>query len=490
MEWSPQQSAIFDFFSEGQGNLVVRARAGTGKTTTILKGLDFADDKRILLAAFNKRIAGELAKRLSNPRAEAKTLHALGFGLVKQNWPDANLDVKLKFDEKRSRVLVRETGAAPKPMATLLCKLFDLARQIVPFAKTADELIEVAYNFDIIPGDEYEPYGWNVPKLCERVCQMMELAKQPTTVIDFTDMLFLPVVNGWATPRYDLVCVDEAQDMNYCQLELAQRVLKKSGRLVVVGDDRQAIYGFRGADSNSIDRLCAELDASELPLSTTYRCPVKVVEAAQKIVEDYTAAPNAPEGIVRSINIRRIAQQVKAGDFVLSRTNAALTKTCLELIRNDIPAKIQGKDVGRRLDTIVKDISKKDDRLELDIFLNWLQDWSNKERSKAVKAERDAYAELISDQQETLEVLCENQTTVADLRHRIGALFGEIAEERGLVICSTVHKAKGLESATVFILEQTLYPYKGAEDCLEEKNIEYVAVTRAMQELVWVQGKL
>jgi superfamily I DNA/RNA helicase len=47
--WSPQQDAIFDWFRSGQGHLVVRARAGTGKTTTILQGIHHAPEDAILV---------------------------------------------------------------------------------------------------------------------------------------------------------------------------------------------------------------------------------------------------------------------------------------------------------------------------------------------------------------------------------------------------------------------------------------------------------
>jgi DNA helicase-2/ATP-dependent DNA helicase PcrA len=493
INWSSQQEDIFSHLKDPDaGNLVVLARAGTGKTTTILHGITLAPEDKKLLAAFNKNIATELQKKIpGNCGAEAKTLHALGFGLVKNNWPDANLDMKLPFDQKRGIRLIGEvTSSIPRSVRGLCVKLLDLGRQIVPFAEKGEDLIDVAYSFELIPDDKAEAEGWDVERICNVAAAAMEIGKEKTDVIDFTDMLWLPVVNGWATPRYGLVCIDEAQDMNQCQLELAQRVCKKDGRIVVVGDDRQAIYGFRGADSGALGRLKVELDAAVLPLTITYRCPKSVVAEAQRLVPDYEAAPGAPEGIVRSINIQLIAQNVKAGNFVLSRTNAALAKVCLELIRNHIPAKIQGKDIGRRLDTIAKNISGNNDGLKLEEFAGLLTEWANSEISKALKAEREAYAGLVADQSETLHVLSEGRETVRELRALINDLFGDIALQRGQVICSTVHKAKGLESDTVFILRDTLYPYEGADKVLEENNIEYVAITRAKKELVWVNGKL
>lgn len=84
--WSDQQVQIFNWFKSGTGNLIVRARAGTGKTTTILEGINHAPENKILLAAFNKRIATELTEKLGDPRAEAKTLHSLGYKFLTYAW--------------------------------------------------------------------------------------------------------------------------------------------------------------------------------------------------------------------------------------------------------------------------------------------------------------------------------------------------------------------------------------------------------------------
>src|SRR5512137_30735 len=91
-KWSDQQENIFGWAKEGEGNLVVRARAGTGKTTTIIEAINYAPEQSILLAAFNKKIAEELKTKLKNPKAEAKTLHSVGCGFVYRNWQGAQLD--------------------------------------------------------------------------------------------------------------------------------------------------------------------------------------------------------------------------------------------------------------------------------------------------------------------------------------------------------------------------------------------------------------
>ena len=91
-QWSPQQEVVFAWFRDSSRKAaVVRARAGTGKTTVVIEGLSHAPESKVLLCAFVKRIAEELQRRL--PKGEAKTLHSVGFGFVLRNWekcrPDA-----------------------------------------------------------------------------------------------------------------------------------------------------------------------------------------------------------------------------------------------------------------------------------------------------------------------------------------------------------------------------------------------------------------
>ena len=131
------------------------------------------------------------------------------------------------------------------------------------------------------------------------VLEILKAAEEPTEAIDFADMIFLPLRKGMVYPSYELVVIDEAQDMTRPQLEIARRATTKDGRIFIVGDDRQAIYGFRGADSGALDRLKEQLQATELGLKTTYRCGRAIVERAREYVPDFEAAPTVEEGVVK-----------------------------------------------------------------------------------------------------------------------------------------------------------------------------------------------
>lgn len=494
-QWSPQQVAIFDWFGLGHGNLVVRARAGTGKTTTILEALSYAPEKNALLCAFNKRIAEELTKNLRNPHACGKTLHSLGFNFIRNTWSKVRVDEDRGFRiareswamlrslsgaDKRSRATIAET--TPDAVIVALVKLTSLGKNAAPLA-TVSDLVDLANAYNVFPDN-----GWadevTTEELAQAALACMQRAQKRDGTVDFDDMIYLPVVLRMTRPTYDLVVVDEAQDMNPSQLMLAQAVA--SGRVCVVGDDRQAIYGFRGADSNALDNLKTELHAAELPLTVTYRCPQVVVHEAAKLVPDYTAAPSAPEGELGRITEKSMLTLAGASDFILSRTNAPLARVCLTLLRNGKRARIEGRDVSKGLVALVKRMKSE----SIPELMGKLATWRDRETAKLAATKRKAAevrAEYVRDQVETLEALSDGLADTVELIGRIEELFSTASGPA--IICSTVHKAKGLETERVFVLIDTLYCNGKRVDSIEEQNIHYVALTRAKRSLVLVSGE-
>ncbi|MDE2099275.1 MAG: ATP-dependent helicase [Patescibacteria group bacterium] len=472
MNWTDEQHAIFSELDSGRQHAIVRARAGTGKTTTILEGLNYAQESDILLAAFNKSIADELRKRVANPAVQVKTLHALGFSMVRRHWPGVQVDDE---NERANGLVTRAYGSAlPDALRGLARQLHTKARELMPFAQTIEEIEALAVNFDLLPDVEWEERGWGIERLAKGTLEILDLATEQTDIIDFADMIFLPLVGEMTYPLASLVLVDEAQDMSMPQLTLAQRVLRNGGRLVLVGDDRQAIYGFRGADSNALDRIKAELDATELGLKMTFRCGKRIVEEANQYVPDLLAKPDASEGSVETMIAERFTPtMVQEGAFVLSRTNAPLVGVCLDLIKGGTPATVRGRDIGKGLQKIVKKYYHPD----LDQFYERLSAWYLKEKKRAKHMTKGAALRLrmVEDQIETLHALGDRAETTDEVNATLGRIFSDETPWR-TVTCSTVHRAKGLESKQVWILTDT-FKWDGQE----EDNLKYVAITRAKE---------
>jgi superfamily I DNA/RNA helicase len=490
---SSEQQAIFDWFATSLafGNkskhLVVRARAGSGKTTTILKAISFAPESDILLCAFNKDIATVLQQRLDNPNAQAKTLHALGFAAVMKNWRGVKVD-----NVRAQRLADAVCGPqVPEPVKKLVANLHTKGREIAPHASEVGDLTDLAIRFECEPDESWAAEGFTLEYVETKALEaMVKAAEAPSNgVIDFSDMIYLPLRNNWLTPKFNLVVGDEAQDWTNAQLEMMQRVCR--GRIAVVGDDRQAIYGFRGADSESLDRLKLELGAAELGLTTTYRCGRAIVALAAGLVPDFRAGENNPEGVVRDLAMDKLFSEVANGDFVLSRVNAPLVSIAMKLLREGKRARIKGRDIGKSLTTLVRKLATGVARESVPQLIDRIGSWKDKEMARLIpqlnresgRAAAESKMAAIEDQAETLINIAEGATSVSEVLNRIDHLFTDDGMGMaGVITCSSVHKAKGLEAERVFVLAKTL---RGGSR--EEENIAYVAYTRAKMDLVLVR---
>ncbi len=485
--WSVQQERIKQAFRERK-NFVVVARAGCGKTTILMEGMGRCSPfPRRLVTAFSRIIADELNKRIRLENfsgMEAKTLHGIGYRFIMPNWRG----VQARFDSERADLLAQKVCGPTVPDAVwkLVSKLHTKGREMAPHATDLGELVDLALQFELEPDDELADKGYDLTYVERRALDAMDLAarvRPENNLIDGSDMIFLPLRNRWLRPTWDDVAVDEAQDMTTAQLEVAQGVCK--GRIAVIGDPCQAIFGFRGADSNSLYRLKQELNAEEFPLTVTYRCAQVIVRAAQEYVPDFTAAPTNPEGEISEMPVSRLVQEATAGDFVLSRANAPLISIAMSLLKAGKRTMIAGKDVGDGLVKLVNKLKAK----SLPDFMQKIARWEERERDKAIKryGNRPAMLEnsqnMIRDKAEMLTALAEDVVSVSELISKIEMLFAKSDNipQSAYIICSSVHKAKGLEADRVFILADTLRTHTQ-----EEMNITYVAITRAKSKLVYV----
>lgn len=482
--WSPQQEAIFKACKDTTDSLVIEALAGTGKTTTIIEATRYLSGK-VLLCAFNKRIADELKSRVEamdlGDNVHVSTLHGLGFRLIQRLQPGTDVDnmrgLGLALD-----ALKAVDGPISKNYQWIVKDSASICKEVAPFLKATDGKVvaEIAYSFGHF--DRLDPRFLEVT--CDAVLESMRRALEPTGTVDFSDMLYVPLHRIASRGEYDVVVVDEAQDMNRAQLALAQQVLKENGRLIVVGDRHQAIYGFRGADRGSMDRLQEAFKAKVLPLSVTYRCPLSVVNVAQALVPGLQAAPSAPAGEVAYQGYSHMIRDAAPGCFILSRLNAPLLRLCLTFIKEGRSAVVEGKDIGKGLISIIGKTTF-NQPVSIPHFLDALRIWELKGCKKAEDSDDRERVSQISDQAEALRILSEGCGSMAELKMHIERMFEDTNGKANKIILSTVHKAKGLESPLVFILCDT---FKGSWTAGEgeEANLKYVAITRSKGRLVFI----
>lgn len=466
--WSSFQEAVFEDVRAGTGHTVVLARAGSGKTSTIVEALKHVPQgESALLVAFNKSIAQELGGRAPKG-VEVMTLHSYGLRAVKARNPRCRID-----NDKTKVVASALFGGEAKYFGAALGKAVSVAKNLLLATEPEVDAVLDAFQIDV-PGPATQAAR---NRFVAAVVEVLHKSANGLDLVDFDDMIWLPVRLGLPQQKFDRVFIDETQDLNPCQIALALGCVKPAGRIVAVGDDRQAIYGFRGADKNAIGRVVASLGAKTLPLSITYRCPKAVVRLANAIVPDLQPAPTAPEGVVEEMEWVKVAPLLAPGTFVISRTNAPLVREMLCLVRQGKRATMLGRDFASGLAGLVRK-SKASSLLEL---RHWLDRWEERETARLEAQDRDPGP--VRDRADTLRALMRGAETVAEVLSTIDNYFADNAAKDAVVFAST-HKAKGLEADRVVLMADT---YRAGRNT-EEDNLWYVAVTRARSHLVLAQG--
>ena len=315
-----------------------------------------------------------------------------------------------------------------------------------------------------------------------------------TGVCSFAEMLYLPIYLNLTIPQYDFVCVDEAQDSNPARREFARRMLKATGRIIFVGDDRQAIYGWAGADNDALDQIIEQFNCDVFPMTTTFRCGKAIVALAQEIVPDYRAADTNPEGAVDYIDEKEFqAIDMEPTDAIICRNTAPLVKHAYKLIARGVACHVEGKDIGKRLLPLLYRWSS---IKNVGPYVTKLTEYRDSENAKLMAQDMEAAAEELNDRVDTILAIVEflpKNSTVADIQAHVEKLFSDDAEgdeAPANVTLITAHRAKGLEFPRVFGLGVNKFmpsPYAKSDWARkQEENLEYVLKTRAIHEYIEV----
>ena len=187
---SPYQEKIFDFIIHGNGNAVISAKAGSGKSSTCVAAIKLIKPKnKVMFLAFNKSIAEELSLKLNDfPNVEVRTSHSLGFAIIRKN-----VEGDVELDEFKYRTYIKSnildlttvdisiTRIQLYNYIESICALVDYAR--FNLAQTAEEVQLLATKYDVpVFFDE-----------CDVVIKVLEWGKTELNRVDYTDMVWLPV---------------------------------------------------------------------------------------------------------------------------------------------------------------------------------------------------------------------------------------------------------------------------------------------------------
>ena len=479
---SSYQLEIDNVYNSSNCNIIIEAGPGSGKSFTILGLLNQTQKfKKCILVAFNKSIKEELETKVP-ANVEVKTIHGLAYSILR-----ANVFKRFKVTAYKNFVLGKKhlnlEKLKPKDRDVylfLVSKIIDLSRLNLCQNKADIEEICTQYNISTLNGEIDDAIS------LMKYLDKYNLSDQKEMMIDYTDMLWLTysMVRPENFPRYNVVFCDELQDLNPLQKCIVENIINTTnGRFIGVGDKRQSIYSFMGANVQAFESFKNRPNTVTLPLSVTYRCSKAVTNKANEVFHGLESFENNCEGEVRDGKLT----EVKDGDFVICRNNMPLIESWIDIVKQGKKAHILGKDFGKsllflisKLDThkdfatgVTKILKDKEEELKKKGFA---KPTSNSNYQSLV--EKLSIIKLLKDEFGSFEIM----------REKVEEIFTDDNKSSGVVL-STIHKMKGLEADNVFFLQSGLIPSKYAETVTEfyqEQCLMYVAVTRAKINLIYV----
>jgi len=331
-----QREAVLHF----EGPMLVLAGAGSGKTrvltTRIARLIEHhgVDPSRILAVTFTNKAAGEMRERIGRLLGEAPkgmwsgTFHAIGARILRSAAPQVGRTSSFTiYDEDDSlgvvkRLMERE-GISPKQWSP----------------KVISGLISDAKNALVTPA-EYESLAMDpVSRAAAKVYKQLEPTLRAANAVSFDDLLVLPVeifkqderALARYRDRFQFILVDEYQDTNRAQFQFIKLLGSAHGNVVVVGDDDQSIYGWRGADIRNILDFEKEFASAKLVrLEENYRSTPDILHVANAAITQNVGRKGktlrATRGPGEAVTLVAALDERDEADFVLDEIKARQTR--------------------------------------------------------------------------------------------------------------------------------------------------------------------
>ena len=312
-----------------------------------------------------------------------------------------------------------------------------------------------------------------------QACLDMDANWDSLGIIDFADMLYLPVVRRVAFLKPDLGIVDEAQDLSPAAREL---LAPACIRMVAVGDDRQSIYGFAGADPQSFEQVGRRMGQHvELPLTECFRCGEGIIAEAQTLVPDIRWNGRTEGTVIRreTTTIKRLGR----GDMVLCRTNQPLVSVGVQLASEGMPFRWLAEDLGPLLLWRMQQHDSTSPRGALKGVEEEIESVTERAELEEIGMSR---ASRILDELEACRIILMQCATFADVRRLLREVFRDSKNPLHPIV-TTIHRSKGLEAERVFFVKHLNCPMPFVKhdswDYQQELNLRYVGITRGIREV-------
>ena len=488
---------------------IVLGPPGTGKTTTLLNKVDDylkqTDPDKIGYFAFTQKAAHEARDRAmkqfnleEDDLPYFRTLHSLAFrklGLKKdqvmQKRHYKDLGSKLGFPVGYAVYQEDHDGTG--------CTFGSDSEylRIIQLAQLKNITIEQQYDLK----EHVQDLSFSNLRI---IFNELKRYKKDYSLIDFNDMI-TEFTKSDKSPKFDVVFIDEAQDLSLMQWEMARSIWKKTEDSFIAGDDDQAIYKWAGADVDSFIALKGQY----LPLTQSYRIPAKVHGLAMGIINRIrnrigkTWQPKVNEGTLqRHFDVDSI-DMTKGDWLVLSRTRHMLTDIGESLYRQGLYYKNKYK---RTNEQGLHEAATAWEYLRQGQLITYKQvesiskymgpkHWHAKKIKGMAKESFYGIDQLVKDyglQVKTVwyEAFDEAGQTEVDYLRKMRK-NGEKLNEKPRIELSTIHGAKGGEATNVVLLtnltENTMRSYERNPD--DENRLFYVGATRTKENLHIIEPK-
>ncbi|MDN6773674.1 MAG: DNA helicase II, partial [Enterobacterales bacterium] len=278
-----------------RSNLLVLAGAGSGKTRVLvhriawLLSVENCSPFSIMAVTFTNKAAAEMRHRIEHLIGTSQggmwigTFHGLAHRLLRAHHLDANLpqDFQILDSDDQLRLLKR------------IVKALNLDEKQWP-PRQGMWYINNKKDDGLRP-QHIESYGNPVEQTWLRVYQAYQEACDRAGLVDFAELLLRahelwlnkPQILNHYRERFTNILVDEFQDTNRIQYAWIQMLAGNSGKVMIVGDDDQSIYGWRGAQVENIQRFLDDFPGAEtIRLEQNYRSTSNILKAANALIEN------------------------------------------------------------------------------------------------------------------------------------------------------------------------------------------------------------
>ena len=475
---------------------------GTGKTTKLLHYVrtlvKFGTPlHRIGYFAFTKKAAGEAKGRMldKHPELEDKdlpyfqTLHSFAFNLLGM---------------KKSNVMQDEDYEAIGREVGIEVSIYSNGEETTGFLDSDSEyfkLISAARVKNLSIEDEFNTgmYSEDLNFETLKILKLeLENRKQAFKLVDFTDIIDRFVESNLC-PNFDVVFIDEAQDLSPIQWRMFDVLKKNSKHVILAGDDDQAIFGWAGAD---VERFQKE-PAKNKVLPKSYRVPKSIQTLANKILDRIpderrikkTWQPRKEEGNVYPEVFSLEEVPLQEGNWlVIARTNRKLLDTIPALKSMGIYYEYkQRKSFSKKLYKAITNWTRwtKGETLTPPEVRDIFEYTTDKFHIDEHKTYKMSDFKLIGTARwfESFQIDLDDSLYIRKMLER-----GELLSREARVKLSTIHTAKGGEADNVLLIldssKRTLESLQRSfEKQDEEHRVWYVGVTRAKQNLYLMAAK-